>query len=102
MSPESPAGGMLVVNAQGIDNNGLVRGFCSTNNTTQPVDGNEPQHGFFYNAKIETFTLAPDPTQPNFFTVQLLGINEHYIAAGYWQDAADNQHSLLYNFETKA
>jgi hypothetical protein len=102
LSPVSPVNGVLVVNAQGINNNGLVTGFYSTNNTTTPVDGNEPQHGFFYNTTTGKFTLAPDPNQPNFFTVQLLGINDHDMAAGYWQDAAGNQHGLLYNFDTNS
>ena len=100
LSPVSPVGGVLVVNAQGVNNNGLVTGFYSTDNTTTPVDGNEPQHGFFYDTKTKTYTLAPDPTKPNFFTVQLLGINDSNMAVGYWQDALGDQHGLLYNFAT--
>ncbi len=100
LNPVSPVNGVLVVNAQGINNNGLVTGFYTTNNTTPPVDGNEPQHGFFYDSKTGTFTLPKDPNQPNFFTVQLLSVNDNGIAAGYWQDAAGNQHGLLYNFNT--
>ena len=102
LSPVPAVNGVLVVNAQGINNNGLVTGFYSTNNTTTPVDGNEPQHGFFYNTLTNTFTLPPDPNKPNFFTVQLLGINDSNTAVGYWQDAAGNQHGLLYNVATQS
>jgi hypothetical protein len=93
---------VLVVNAQGINNNGLVTGFYTTDNTTPPVDGNEPQHGFFYDRTTGHYTLVADPNQPNFFTVQLLSVNDKGIAAGYWQDKAGNQHGLLYNFNTSA
>jgi uncharacterized protein DUF3466/PEP-CTERM motif-containing protein len=102
LTPVNPVAGVLVVNAQGINNNGLVAGFYSTDNTTTPVDGNEPQHGFIYNTVTGHYTLAPDPNQPNFFTVQLLGINDNGIVAGYWQDAAGNQHGLLYNVATQS
>ena len=102
LSPVAPVGGVLVVNAQGINNNGLVTGFYSTDGTTTPVDGNEPQHGFFYDTKTNMYTLAPDPNQPNFFTVQLLGINDSNTAVGYWQDSAGDQHGLLYNFATQS
>jgi hypothetical protein len=100
LNPVSPVGGILVVNAQGINNNGLVTGFYTIDNTTPPVDGNEPQHGFFYDKTTGHYTLVADPNQPNFFTVQLLSVNDHNIAAGYWQDTAGNQHGLLYNFNT--
>ncbi len=102
LSPVSPVGGVLVVNAQGINNNGLVTGFYTTDNMTTPVDGNEPQHGFFYDTKTGTYTLAPDPNKSNFFTVQLLGINDSNTAVGYWQDAAGDQHGLLYNLATQS
>jgi hypothetical protein len=100
LRPVAPVNGVLVVNAQGINNNGLVTGFYTTNNTTPPVDGNEPQHGFFYDSTTKTFTLPADPNKPNFFTVQLLSVNDRGIAVGYWQDTAGNQHGLLYNFNT--
>jgi Protein of unknown function (DUF3466)/PEP-CTERM motif len=104
LNPVSPVGGVLVVNAQGINNNGIVTGFYSTDNTTTPVDGNEPQHGFLYNINTRTYTLVPDPTVPSgqtFFTVQLLGINDTGIVAGYVQDANGDQFGLLYNTNTK-
>jgi hypothetical protein len=103
LEPVSPVNGVLVVNAQGINNNGIVAGFYSTNDTTTPVDGNEPQHGFLYNMNTGKYTLVPDPTVPSgetFFTVQLLGINDKGIVAGYVQDANGDQFGLLYNTNT--
>jgi hypothetical protein len=100
LNPVSPVGGVLVVNAQGVNNNGLVTGFYSTANTPV-IDNNTPQHGFFYNSVTKQYTLAPDPNQSNFFLVQLLGVNDNDIAAGYWQDTAGDQHGLLYNFLTQ-
>jgi hypothetical protein len=100
LNPVAPVGGVLVVNAQGINNNGLLTGFYTTDNTTPPVDGNEPQHGFFYDTKTNKFTLPTDPSVPNFFTVQLLSVNDHDLAAGYYQDKTGNQHGLLYDFNS--
>ena len=104
LQPVAPVSGVLVVNAQGVNNNGIVAGFYSTDNTTTPVDGNEPQHGFLYNINTNKYTLLPDPTVPSgqtFFTVQLLGINDKGIVAGYEQDANGDQFGLLYNTNTK-
>jgi hypothetical protein len=104
LQPVAPVGGVLVVNAQGINNNGIVAGFYSTNNSTTPIDGNEPQHGFLYNMNTNQYTLVPDPTVPSgdtFFTTQLLGINDKGIVAGYVQDTNGDQFGLLYNTNTQ-
>jgi hypothetical protein len=105
LQPVSPVGGVLVVNAQGINNNGIVAGFYSTNNTTMPIDGNEPQHGFLYNTNTGTYRLVPDPTVPSgntFFTTQLLGINDKGIVSGYVQDTKGDQFGFLYNSNTNS
>ena len=81
-----------VVNAQGINNNGLVTGFYS-------IDG-QHQHGFFFNTNTDTFQFPADPVQPNLFLTQFLGINDLGLAVGYWQDYAGNQHGFLYNTNT--
>jgi probable HAF family extracellular repeat protein len=96
--------GALVVNAQSINNNGLVTGFYAT--VTSPVvGGNTMQHGFFFDTTTNKFTFPADPNPPllpgtTFFTVQLLSVNDHGIAAGYWQDNLGDQHGLLYDFAT--
>jgi probable HAF family extracellular repeat protein len=100
--PQIP--GALVTNAQSINNNGLVTGFYAT--VTSPVvGGNTMQHGFFFNTATNAFTFPADPSPPllpgtSFFTVQLLSVNDHGIAAGYWQDNLGDQHGLLYDFAT--
>jgi len=82
-----------VTNAQGINNNGLVTGFYST-------DG-EHQHGFFFDVKTGQFSLPADPVQPNLFLTQFLGINDNGFAVGYWQDIAGDQHGFVYDTNTK-
>jgi hypothetical protein len=100
LTPVSPVDNVLVVNAQDVNNKGLVVGFYSTE-TTPVIDGNTAQHGFLYDSKTGTYSFPPDPAKPNFFTVQLLGINDENLVAGYWQDTAGNQHGLLYDVETQ-
>jgi hypothetical protein len=90
----------VVTNAQGINNNGLVTGFYTNFLSGTIIDGNLPQQGFFYDTKTSNYILPPNPNVPDFFTVQLLGINDNNIAAGYWQDTAGNQHGLLFNLNT--
>jgi hypothetical protein len=82
-----------VTNAQGVNNEGLVTGFYST-------DG-QHQHGFFYNTSTSSFFLPADPVQPNLFLTQFLGINDNGLAVGYWQDNAGSQHGFLYNIGTQ-
>ncbi len=89
----NPVANDVVVNAQGINNQGIVTGFYST-------DG-EHQHGFFFNTATDQFTLPADPVQPNLFLTQFLGINDNGLAVGYWQDAGGNQHGFLYNLATQ-
>jgi hypothetical protein len=96
LNPVSPTNGVLVVNAQSVNNNGLVVGFYSTA-TTPVIDANTPQHGFIYDINKGTFTFPKDPNQPNFFTTQILGVNDNNLAVGYWQDTAGNQHGFLYD-----
>ena len=80
--------------AQGINNHGLVAGFYST-------DGNLTSHGFFYNTTTSAFTLAADPSVPNFVFSQILGINDHNIAVGYYGDTSTSQFGFIYNLLTQ-
>ena len=88
----NPVLNALETNAQGIDNNGLVTGFYSTDGVHQ--------HGFFYDTTTGQYTLPADPVEPGLFLTQFLGINDKGLAVGYWQDAAGNQHGFLYNVNT--
>jgi hypothetical protein len=91
-----------VVNAQGINNNGLIVGFYVGN------DGN--QHGFtalassVSNGMITGTPVADphNPANPNAFVFsQILGINDQGIASGYYGDSTTSQHGYLYNTNTK-
>ncbi len=97
--------GPNVVNAQGINNKGLVVGFY--------VGTDTQDHGFMASqgaAKngILTATAIADPTIPNvagepgatFVFSQILGINDHGIAVGYYGDSTTSQHGFLYNTNT--
>ncbi len=100
-SPSGPD----VVNAQGINNKGLVVGFYVG------TDGQD--HGFMAsegNGKTATVTgtAIADPTIPpvagepgaTFVFSQVLGINDHGIAVGYYGDSTTSQHGFLYNTRT--
>ena len=89
----NPVANDVAVNAQGVNNAGLVTGFYST-------DG-QHQHGFFYNVATGIYTLPADPVQPNLFLTQFLGINDNGLAVGYWQDVIGSQHGFIYNINTQ-
>ena len=96
---------MNVVNAQGINNNGLIVGFYL---------GNDGQvHGFMANASsavnnMLTGTAIADPTIPNvpgepgttFVFSQVLGVNDHGLAVGYYGDSTTSQHGYFYDTNT--
>ncbi len=94
-----------IVNAQGINNNGLVVGFYV---------GNDGQyHGFTANAGAAsggsvTGTEVADPVIPSnpnepgatFVFSQMLGVNDSGMAVGYYGDSTTSQHGYLYNTNT--
>ena len=97
--------GPNTVNAQGINNKGLVVGFYVG------TDGQD--HGFMASqgaAKNGTLTgtAIADPTIPTvagepgatFVFSQILGINDHGIAVGYYGDSTTSQHGFIYNTNT--
>ena len=100
----APAG-PNVVNAQSINNKGLVVGFYVG------TDGQD--HGFMASqgaAKNGTLTATAiaDPTIPTvkgekgatFVFSQILGVNDHGIAVGYYGDSTTSQHGFIYNTNT--
>ena len=100
ISINAPSGPNLV-NAQGINDNGLAVGFYVG------TDGNF--HGFTFNSSSAvagsgTGTAVSDPTIPlgpnSFVFSQILGINDHGIAVGYYGDSSTSQHGFLYNTST--
>ena len=81
-----------MTNAQGINNNGLVTGFYSTDGTHS--------HGFLFNTGTVSYTLIADPNVPNFVFSQLLGINDKGIVVGYYGTTNTNQHGFRYDIAT--
>jgi PEP-CTERM motif len=97
--------GPNTVNAQGINNNGLVVGFY--------VGTDGQVHGFMANqgsavGGMLTGTAITDPTIPpvagepgaTFVFSQVLGINDQGIAVGYYGDSTTSQHGFLYDTHT--
>ena len=97
--------GPNAVNAQGVNNNGLIVGFYLG------TDGQV--HGFMGLAGnavggMLTGTPIADPTIPSvpgepgatFVFSQVLGINDHGIAVGYYGDSTMSQHGFLYSTHT--
>ncbi len=94
-----------VVNAQGINNRGLVVGFYVG------TDGQD--HGFMARERDArngqlTGTAIADPTIPNvpgepgatFVFSQVLAVNDKGIAVGYYGDSTTSQHGFIYNTNT--
>lgn len=94
-----------VVNAQGINDNGRIVGFYV---------GTEGQdHGFMAevsqakNAQLTGIAIA-DPPIPSvagepgatFVFSQILAVNNHGMAVGYYGDSTTSQHGFLYNLKT--
>lgn len=90
----NPVANAVATNAQGVNNQGIVTGFYST-------DG-QHQHGFLFNTTTGQYTFIADPVQPNLFLTQFLGINDNGLAVGYWQDVVGSQHGFLYNLNTQS
>jgi hypothetical protein len=97
--------GPNVVNAQSINNKGLVVGFYVG------TDGQD--HGFMANEKgatngVLTGTAIADPIIPTvtgepgatFVFSQILSVNDHGIAVGYYGDSTTSQHGFIYNTNT--
>jgi hypothetical protein len=96
--------GSAAVNAQSINDDGLVIGFYQTTDPTENT-----QLGFLYDTNTAgTFLIAPPPTtafdlaQGGPFLSQYLGINDSGIAVGYYQTNTGNQYGFLYNTNTDA
>jgi hypothetical protein len=98
-------GGPNTVNAQGVNDNGLIVGFYVG------TDGQD--HGFDANVQNGvggqlTGTAIADPTVPpvtgepgaKFVFSQILGIDDNGIAVGYYGDTTTSQHGFLYNTHT--
>jgi hypothetical protein len=97
--------GPNVVNAQGVSSKGLLVGFY--------VGRDGQDHGFMANVKRPKHSVIrgiaiPDPKIPvvagepgaTFVFSQVLAVNVHGIAVGYYGDSTTSQHGFLYNIKT--
>jgi hypothetical protein len=97
--------GPNTVFAQGINNNGLVVGFYVG------TDGQDHGMTFLQSSAVNhmgTGTAIADPHIPpvagepgaTFVFSQILGINDHGLAVGYYGDSTGSQHGFFYNTNT--
>jgi len=96
-----------VVNAQGVNNKGLIVGFYLGNDgQVHGFDANiaNASGGSLFGAAIADPTIPSVPGEPGatFVFSQLLGVNDKGIAVGYYGDSTTSQHGYLYNITTGA
>jgi hypothetical protein len=94
-----------VVNVQGMSNKGLAVGFYL--GTDGQVHGFMAQKGAAQNGVVRATAIA-DPSIPSvagepgatFVFSQVLAVNDHGIAVGYYGDSTTSQHGFFYNTNT--
>jgi len=94
-----------VVNAQGINDNGLIVGFYLANDgQAHGFDAKTANisNGSLVGAAIADPTIPSVPGEPGatFVFSQLLGVNDAGIAVGYYGDSTTSQHGYLYDTAT--
>jgi hypothetical protein len=98
--------GQLQTQLTGLNDNGIEVGYYYPTNNGIPVDN---QFGFY--VKGEAFTSINNPKTPGLFgnpgpdagvliENQLIGINDHNIAVGFYNDASGTSHGYTYNITT--
>ena len=89
--------GSVQTQVTGLNDNGVTVGFWSSMNTASMTNNNFgfwEQNGRFHNADFPTGDAASPPVD------QLLGVNDHDVAVGFWTDAQGNNHGYEYNIKT--
>jgi hypothetical protein len=85
----------------GLNDKGVTVGYFYPTNNGVAFDN---QFGFFEKHGVFTEVNNPHtPTQPNpgvLIENQLLGVNDHDIAVGFYNDASGNSHGYTYNIHT--
>jgi hypothetical protein len=85
----------------GLNDKGIEVGYFYPTNNGIPVDN---QFGFYVRDGIFTAVNNPKtPTNPNPGVIienQLIGINNHNIAVGFYNDASGNSHGYTFNINT--
>jgi hypothetical protein len=80
----------------GLNDRGVTVGFWSSENNagTNPVNDNRAfvsLHGYFIDGDYPTATPASPPAD------QLLGVNDHDVAVGFYNDASGNTHAYTFD-----
>jgi len=102
-TPQNPA---LQTQLTGLNDRGIVVGYFYNTNNGVPVDN---QFGFY--EKDGVFTEVNNPNTPGLFgnpnpapgvliENQLIGVNDHNIAVGFYNDASGNSHGYTYHIKT--
>lgn len=85
----------------GLNDKGIAVGYFYPTNNGVPVDN---QFGFYEKHGVFTAVNNPNtPTYPNAGVLienQLLGVNDHNIAVGFYNDAFGNSHGYTYNINS--
>jgi hypothetical protein len=93
--------GVAQTQLTGLNDNGIVVGYFYPTNNGPTVDN---QFGFYEKDGAFTTVIDPKtPTHPNpgvLIENNLLGVNDHNIAVGFYFDAAGNSHGYTYNINT--
>ena len=100
----APSGADTVF-AQGINNKGLVVGFyVGTDGQDHGFIANEhdAQNGTLTGTAVADPVIPTNPAEPGatFVFSQILGINDHGIAVGYYGDSTGSQHGFIYDTRT--
>lgn len=102
-TPQNPA---MQTQLTGLNDRGVVVGYFYNTNNGVPVDD---QFGFY--VKNGVFTEVNNPQTPGLFgnpsppsgvliENQLVGVNDHNIAVGFYNDTSGNSHGYTYNIKT--
>jgi hypothetical protein len=107
-SSQNPVTAAQVLQTQltGLNDRGIVVGYFYNTNNGIPVDN---QFGFF--EKNGVFTEVNNPNTPGLFgnpppnsgvliENQLIGVNDHDIAVGFYNDASGDSHGYTYDIKT--
>lgn len=93
--------GAVQTQLTGLNDKGVTVGYFYPTNQGVAFDN---QFGFFEKNGVFTEVNNPHtPTQPNSGVLienQLLGVNDHNIAVGFYNDAMGNSHGYTYNIHT--
>jgi hypothetical protein len=89
--------GSVQTQVTGLNDNGVTVGFWSSMNAASMSNNNFgfwEQNGKYHTADFPTGDPASPPVD------QLLGVNDHDVAVGFWTDGQGNNHGYEYNIKT--